>query len=111
MLLLLQSMHGIAEARTTYDIQLFVYRCYKECTDKLCHRFYKGTNVWHSLVTNGNLTVTKIKKIASEIEFAKGTVLKVGNPAKVMFDEEQDLRIALGLEDPEVTASLPEPAV
>jgi hypothetical protein len=101
-------MKDVVEARDKYDIQLFVYRCNKDCIEKLSQRFYKGTGVWHSLNQGGNLTVTKIKKIASEIEYAKGFVMKMGNPAKIIFDEEQDLRVALGLEDPEVTASLTE---
>ena len=56
-----------------------------------------------------NLSVTKVRKIAGDIEYSKGFVLKMGNPAKILFDEEKDLHIALGLEDPEVTATLPEP--
>lgn len=32
----------------------------------------------------------------------------MGNPGRILFDEEKDLRVALGMEDPEVTATLPE---
>ena len=33
--------------------------------------------------------MTKIRKVCSDIEHSKGDILKMGNPAKVMFDTEE----------------------
>jgi hypothetical protein len=34
--------------------------------------------------------------------------MKIGNPAKILFDDEEDMLVALGVKEPEVTATIPE---
>lgn len=54
-----------------------------------------------------NLSATRVRKICDEIEkFAKQDVIKVGNPAKVLFDTEEDLMVCLGIQEPDVTATI-----
>jgi hypothetical protein len=33
-------------------------------------------------------------------------VVKIGNPAKIMFNSEEDLLVLLGIQEPDVTVSL-----
>lgn len=33
-------------------------------------------------------------------------MIKIGNPAKIFFDSEEDLLVCLGIQEPDVTATL-----
>ena len=85
---------------------LFVYKVNSEANKRLNDRFYQQQALYHNTINN--LSKTKLMKIAQSIEYAKPEIMKIGNPAKIYFDEEEDLLIALGVKEPEVTATMPE---
>jgi len=85
---------------------LFVFKCHKEVQEQLTSNFYKNKEDYHCM--QANMSLTKLKKITQEIEHTSKAqqLVKLGNPFKILFDTEQDLLICLGVQDPEVTASL-----
>ena len=71
-----------------------MYKCNKQSQDVIVKRHYNEATLYHN---TSNLSVTKIRKVCSDIEHSKSDILKMGNPAKVMFDTEEDLLVALGI--------------
>lgn len=75
---------------------LFVYKSNRAKADQLVKNLYSEGQTFYSF--QSNLSATRVRKICDEIEkFAKQDVIKVGNPAKVLFDTEEDLMVCLGI--------------
>ena len=53
-----------------------------------------------------NLSATRVRKLVDELDkIAKQDVVKIGNPAKIMFNSEEELLVLLGIQEPDVTAT------
>lgn len=77
----------------------------KQSKERVVKNFYDEPQLYYSLLPN--LSATKVRKLCEEIErAAKTEVAKLGNPAKIMFDSEEDLLVCLGVQEPDVTVTI-----
>jgi hypothetical protein len=105
-LLLLQSLSGVLDAtKTQFNISLFVYKANSKAADILVTNLYQNPQNYYSFASN--LSATRVRKLVDEIDkIAKQDVIKIGNPAKIMFNSEEDLLVLLGIQEPDVTATM-----
>lgn len=92
----------MVEAQKLYNITLYAIKVHRE---KFVKNYYNESSNFYSLLTN--LTVTKLRKICEQIDKSSKTeVVKLGNPAKILVDSEEDLLVCLGIQEPDVTVTI-----